>query len=155
MRQNDGMKRIVATSVLASLLVAPALASDRPLSVTIDGRPITRGTSMARIHNGVAYANLTELVRTYNGIVTTTRGATTVTVRTRRATFVPGSSSVVLNDGKLPLRDPAFMDRGALYVPLAFFVKRVGGGRIAIDRGMKTADISIAVDPVTPPTAKP
>lgn len=148
------MKRLVATLVFASMVVTPALA-DRPLSVTIDGRPITRGSSMARIHNGVAYADLTELVRTYNGIVTTTKGATTVTVRTRRATFVPGSSSVILNNRKLQLGDRAFMREGHLYVPLAFFVKRVGGGRVQIDRAMTTANISIAVDPVTPPTAAP
>lgn len=148
------MKRVLATVLLAGSLGAPALAADRPLTVTIEGRPVTSGSSMARVRDGVAYARLTELVRTYNGIASTTNGATTVTVRSRRATFVPGSGFVVLGGTRMRLAHPAFTDGGVLYVPLAFFVKRVGGGRIAIDPSMSSADISIARNSGLPTTTR-
>lgn len=143
MRHDAEMMRAAAILLSIVVVATPAIAASRPLVVTIEGRPISHGASIAVLRHGTAYANLTELVRSYNGIVTTTRGATTVTVRTHQATFVPGSRSVVLDTVAMPLDTPAYLASGSLYVPLVFFVRRVARGRVRVDAARATADISV------------
>jgi len=150
------MKGALGAVVLSLAVAAPAAAADRPLVVTIEGRPISSaGTPVAFLHHGIAYASVVELVRSYGGIVTTTAGATTVTLHARTVRFVPESTSVSLDGERLKLATPAFLYGGILYVPLAFFVTRVARGHVKVDAAAATANVSVGGERAPAPTASP
>lgn len=149
------MKRGVALVLLVVSLAAPALAADRPLSLTIDGRPVSRTGAVAVLHRRLAYVNLIELVRSYGGIVSVSSGATSVTVRARTATFVPGSAQVTVDKEAAEMPGPAYVSGGVLYVPLEFLVTRVAGGTVRIDAAGATARIAVPADGAPAATASP
>lgn len=140
---------------LSIVLASPAFAADRPLQLTIDGRPVSRNGSVALFHRGVAFANLIELVRSYGGLVSIATPATSVTIRSHSATFVPGSPTATIDTVAAPMPAPAFFSGGVLYVPLAFFVSRVAGGTVRIDTAAATANIAVRADAAPDATASP
>ena len=136
------MKRATTFVVSIALLAAPAVAADRSLAVTIDGRPLSRGPSTALFHRDAAYADVDELVRSFGGLVTSTRGTTTVTLAGRSATFAVGRPSVVLDGRRIALAHPAFVVDRRTYVPLDFFITRIARGSLDVDATAATARIS-------------
>lgn len=132
---------------LAGSCGAAAAAADTPLALTIGGRPISRSESVAFFRGSIAYASSVELVRSYGGLETMSGGATTVTLRSRTATFVPGEATAIVDGATVELPAPALLSRGLLFVPLTFFVTRVAGGTVRFDAAARSADIVIAVDP--------
>ncbi len=146
------MKRLVALAISFAALAAPALAADRTLALTIDGRPLSRSAPVALVHDGIAYANAIELVRAYGGIVSIAKSSVRVTLRAHTASFTRGSSNAILDGTKLAMPGPALREDNSIYVPLAFFVTNVTGGRVNVDLDAGTARITLAVEPQSTPS---
>lgn len=147
------MKRLFALAISFALLAGPAVAADRTLALTIDGRPLSRSGPVALVHDGIAYANAIELVRAYGGIVSIAKGSLRATLRTHTASFARGSSIAIVDGSKLAMPGPALREDGTIYVPLAFFVMKVSGGRVNVDLDAHTARITLAAEPL--PTLSP
>ena len=144
------MKRLSA-ALLASLMLAaagPALAADSPVKLRLDGRPVDRAGGVAVIHNGVVYADVVDLVKSFNGLLTFQGSAVQVSIGTTSARFTVGSRTVTINDGALTMPGQTFQRNGDIYVPLATFVTQVAHAQVRIDRARKTADILVNASPL-------
>lgn len=155
MRNGTVMKRSMAFVFLSVLLASPAIAADRSLAITIDGRPVSRNGTVAVLRRNVAYADLIELVRSYGGVVSISPAGASVTVRSRNATFVSGSASVSVDKTLDSMPERAFTANGTLFVPLQYFVTRIVGGTVRIDARAATARIALAPDALPQSTASP
>lgn len=140
------MKRIVASAILCAALARPAFAADRKLSVTLDGRPFSRNGAVALVHDGIAYANVVELVRAYGGVVSLAPGSVRVTVRAHEARFVRGDASASVDRVRRTMPGPAILEGDVLFLPLAFFVTTVADGRVAVDLAAGTANIVVGAN---------
>ena len=156
LRDMENMLRRAAVAMLSGLvalsaLPSAALAADRPLDLTMGGRPISRTGPVAFFHGGVAYVSANELVRAYGGLTSQTGGATSITLGPRTAIFTPGSSVVRVDRAPLTMPAPALVSSGSLYVPLEFFVSNVARGTVRINAGSGTADITVVTSPTSGP----
>ncbi|MBV9438479.1 MAG: hypothetical protein JOZ24_00655 [Candidatus Eremiobacteraeota bacterium] len=137
------MTRIVAALLLALTLAAPAAAADRLVSLTLDGRPVDRAGGIALLHQGVIYADVVDLVKAFDGLLTFQGPATVVTINSINATFTAGSRTAKINDGAVTMKGRAFMRNGDLYVPLETFVTAVAKAKVRVDAGRTRADIIV------------
>ena len=149
------MKRCMTLLLLSIGLASPALAADRPLDLTIDGRPISRTGSVALFHRNVAFVNLIELVRSFGGLVTLSKSGAAVTLRSHSATFVSDRATATVDAVPMTMPAAAFTAGGVLYVPLEFFVNRIAGGTVRVDAGAATARIAPGADPAPDASASP
>ena len=143
------MKRVLAALAFASLLSAPAVASDHIVKLTLDGRPVDRSGGSAVLHNGIVYADVVDLVRSFNGILTFQGQALVVTVNGVTATFTAGSRTAKVADGSVVMRGPAYVRNGDLFVPLEMFITRVANARVRISPDKTHADISVNANPLS------
>jgi hypothetical protein len=126
---------IVALSVLVMLGATPASAADRPLRLSIDGRPASRDTTVAKMRGDIAYADLVVLVRVFGGLVSIRGTGMTATVGAHSALFHTNDTKAKIDGTDMTMSSAAFKEDGDLYVPLAFFVKNVvPGTTLRIDR---------------------
>jgi hypothetical protein len=143
---------LVALALAASLPIGfapvPALATDRIVTLTLDGRPVDRtaGTS-ALLHGGVIYADVVRLVKSFDGLLTFQGNAVVVSIGTTTATFTAGSRTAKIGQGAVTMRGAAFMRDGDLYVPLDTFVTRVAGARLSVNPAQTRADIVVNANP--------
>ncbi|GAC1551570.1 MAG: hypothetical protein NVS3B16_26290 [Vulcanimicrobiaceae bacterium] len=149
------MKRGLAIGLLYALLASPAFAADRPLALTIEGRPVARSGTVAMLRGNVAYADIIELVRSYGGLVTFKGRTATATIHARTASFVAGRATALLDGSRVSLPRAPFTGGGTMYVPLVFFVTRVAGGSVRVDAAKATARIAVGAGAGAEATAGP
>ena len=141
------MKRLAAALALTATLVfaaAPALATDRIVKLTLDGRPVDRnGADVALLHGGVIYADVVKLVKSFDGLLTFQGKAVVVSIGTTTATFTAGSRTAKIGDGAVTMRGSAFVRNGDLYVPLDTFITRVANAKLRVDPSQTHADIAV------------
>ena len=143
------MKRILTALVAALALLAavPALAADRPVKLTLDGRPVDSAGGVAVLHGGVVYADVVPLVKSFNGLLTFQGDAVVVTINGVTGRFTPGSRTALINDGAVTMPGQTFKRDGDLYVPLEIFVTRVAKARVKFDSSKTHADIAVNASP--------
>lgn len=138
---------LIALALLAS--VGPASAADRAVKLRLDGRPVDRaGGVVAVIHNGVVYADVVVLVKSFNGLLTFQGNAVQVSIGTTSARFTIGSRTVTVNDGALTMPGQTFQRDGDIYVPLGIFVTQVAHAKVRIDSAHAQADILVNASPL-------
>ena len=143
------MTRIVAAFFLTLALAAPALATDRIVKLTIDGRPVDRAGGIALLHQGVVYADVVDLTKSFNGLITFHGRAAEVSIQGTTATFTAGSRTMKIGTGAVTMSGAAFMRNGDLYVPLDTFVTRVAKAHVRLDKVHSRANISVNDNPLS------
>ena len=139
------MIRILAAIALGIALTGPAAAGDRVVRLTIDGRPVDRNGGSAVLHNGIVYADVIDLVKSFNGLVTFQGPALVVTITGVTATFTNGSRTAKVGDGSVVMRGPAFMREREMFVPLDTFVTRLTTAKVRLNRDRTQADILVSL----------
>ena len=143
------MTRIVAAALIALALAAPALASDSVVHLTLDGRPVDRSGGIAVLHNGVVYADVVDLTKAFDGLLTFHGNAAEITINGITATVTAGSRTMTIQQGSIVMPGPVFRRNGDLYVPLSTFVTRVAKAQVRTDAAHTRADIYVNSNPMS------
>ena len=134
---------LVAALVL-SAIATPARAAGDPLALTVDGRPLSHAGSVAQTRHGVAYVDLVEIVRTFDGLLSIHKADTVATIGHHEATFRANDARVKLDGATVRMPAAAFRSGGDLYVPLTFLVRGLlPGATVRIDRAHHRATIHV------------
>jgi hypothetical protein len=144
------MKRLLAAlSVAATLLFAgvPTFAADRPVKLTLDGRPVDRAGGIAVLRNGIVFADVVPLVKSFDGLLTFQGNAVVVTINGVTARFTDGSRTAMINQGSVQMRGQVFRSNGDFYVPLDTFVTRVAKAKLTLNATQTVADIYVNANP--------
>ena len=137
-------KAILALTMLTLLVGTPVFAAESPLTLRIDGRPASHDKTVARLRDGVAYAEVVTLVRVFGGLVTITKTGVTATVGVHVARFRVHEKKATIDGRQMSMATATFKEDGDLYVPLAFFVKNVvPGTKLRIDRVNAIASLQV------------
>jgi hypothetical protein len=139
---------LLCALVLALGANAPASAADKIVKLTLDGRPVDRAGGVAVARGGIVYANLVDLVKSFDGLITFHGSGAEVTVNAVTATFTVGSRTAQINQGALTMPGQTFLRNGDLYVPLDFFVTQVARAKVMIDPARTRADIRVNANPL-------
>lgn len=147
------MTRLFAALLCALTLAlgagAPASAADRVVKLTLDGRPVDRAGGVAVARNGVVYANLVDLVKSFDGLLTFQGRGAVVTLNGVTASFTPGSRTAKIGEGAQTMKGQTFVRNGDLFVPLDFFVTQVARAKLTVDPAQTRADIRVNANPVS------
>lgn len=146
------MTRLAAVFVLALAFAgasSPAIAGDRIVKLTLDGRPVDRAGGVARVRNGVVYAELVDLVKSFDGLLTFQGNAVEVSIGTTVARFTIGSRTVMIDQGAVTMPGQTFSYKGDIYVPLEVFVTQVAHAKLRVDASQKHADIYVNSSPLS------
>ncbi len=146
------MTRLLAALLCALTLAlgwggAPAAAADRVVKLTLDGRPVDRAGGVAIARNGVVYANLVDLVKSFDGLLTFQGAGAVVSIGAVTATFTAGSRTAKVGEGAQTMKGQTFLRNGDLFVPLDFFVTQVARAKVTIDPALSKADIRVNANP--------
>ncbi|HEX3550883.1 MAG TPA: stalk domain-containing protein [Candidatus Elarobacter sp.] len=143
------MKRALAGLLLAATVAvaSPALAADRAVGLTLDGRPVDRAGGVAVLHNGVIYGDVVDLVKSFDGLLTFQGNAVAVTINGVNARFTTGSRTAMINDGAVTMEGQAFVRNGDIFVPLNTFVTRVAQAKLRVNPARTHADIFVNASP--------
>jgi hypothetical protein len=141
------MKRLAAGFAAVLLTLAPALAKDQLVKLTMDGRPVDRLGGIALMHDGVVYADSVDLVKTFDGLVTFSGTSERIEIKGHVGTFTAGMRGATLDQAHVVLPGAPFMRNGDLYVPLEFFITRVASARVKVAPGH--ADIRVNANPLS------
>ncbi len=143
------MKRLLAGVMLAAAVAtaSPALAADRVVGLTLDGRPVDRAGGVAVLHNGVVYADVVDLVKSFDGLLTFQGNAVVVTINGVTARFTTGSRTALINDGAITMDGAAFKRNGDVFVPLGAFITRVAQAKVRVNSARTHADIFVNASP--------
>jgi hypothetical protein len=141
--------RLLAAILLVFSLAAPALAKDSPVTLTLDGRPVDRHGGVAVAHNGLVYADVVDLVKSFNGLLTFHGNAVLVTIHGTTARFTVGSRTALIDQGSVQMRGATFRRNGDIYVPLEFFITRVARAKVQIDKSLAHARIYVNANPLS------
>jgi hypothetical protein len=143
------VKHLIALALAFALLPSPATAGERLVKLTMDGRPVDRAGGIAVLRNGIVYADVVDLVKTFDGLVTFGAGnAARIEIRDRSGTFTPGQTGAVVGGVRVVLPGAPFMRNGDLYVPLEYFIAHVTRARVLIDPAQTRADIIVNMNPL-------
>jgi hypothetical protein len=146
------MTRFAAAVFLALALAgssSPAFAADRTVKLTLDGRPVDRAGGVALVRNGVVYADLVDLVKSFNGLLTFQGNAVEVSIGTTVARFTVGSRTVMIDQGAITMPGQTFQLNGDIYVPLATFIEQVAHAKLRVDANKSHADIFVNSNPLS------
>jgi hypothetical protein len=135
--------------LLVLALAEPAFAADKVVKLTLDGRPVDRQGGIALAHQGVVYADVVDLVKVFNGLLTLHGNTVVVTVSGTTAAFTAGSRTAHLGEYAATMRGQAFRRNGDLYVPLDFFVTQVAHAHVRFDPSLSRANITVDANPVS------
>lgn len=137
------MKRIVTALLMAVAMTAPALAKDRLVHLTLDGRPVDREGGIAVLHDGVVYADVRDLVKAFSGLLTFQGKKVVVSLGSHTGTFTIGSRTLLIDQGAATMRGDVFTRNRDVYVPLDAFVRQLAHGRVSYDASRTHADIAV------------
>lgn len=144
------MTRFVAALAAVMLCTAPVLAAvpDAPVELTVDGRPVGNAT-VAMQHDGLVYADVASLTRTFQGTLHKSGASATVHLPGGYAgTFTAGSPKLhYLAGGAYTMKGPAFFHDGNLYVPLNAYVVKLARQRLFVDLSQTHANIKVSANP--------
>ena len=146
------MKQLLTALALGVALVAPttvALAADRVVKLTLDGRPVDRAGGVAVVRNGVVYADVVPLVKSFDGLLTFQGNAVVVTIHGVTGRFTDGSRTALVNDGAVTMRGQTFKLNGDWYVPLETFVRSVAKAQVKVNPAQTQADIVVNASPTS------
>jgi len=141
------MKRLVAALAAVLLTVAPALAKDQLVKLTMDGRPVDRRGGIALLHDGVVYADSVDLVKTFDGLVTFAGTSERIEIKGHVGTFTAGMRGATVDQDHVMLPGAPFLRNGDLYVPLEFFITRIASASVRFGPGR--ADIRVNSNPLS------
>ena len=143
------MKRLLAALAAALVLLsaAPASAADRTVKLTLDGRPVDKAGGIAVLRNGVVYADVVPLVKSFDGLLTFQGNAVVVTINGVTGRFTDGSRTALINDGAVTMPGQTFKRDGDWYVPLETFITRVARAKVRMNPARTQADISVNASP--------
>jgi hypothetical protein len=140
------MNKLLTALALGIALVAPttsALAADREVRLTLDGRAVDRAGGVAVVRNGVVYADVVPLVKSFDGLLTFQGNAVVVTIRGITGRFTDGSRTALINDGAVTMRGQTFKRNGDWYVPLDTFITQIAKAKVRVNAAQTQADISV------------
>jgi hypothetical protein len=146
------MTRLAAAFALALALLGttvPAFGADRAVKLTLDGRPVDRAGGVAFVRNGVVYADLVDLVKSFDGLLTFQGNAVEVSIGTTVARFTVGSHTVMIGQGAVTMPGQTLRLKGDIYVPLATFVEQVAHAKLRVDPAQSHADIFVNSNPLS------
>ncbi len=145
------MRSLAAALALASasLLVpaVPAFGADTPVKLTLDGRPVDRDGKTAMKRNGVIYADVVDLVKSFNGLLTFQGNAVVVTITGINARFTEGSRTALINEGAVTMPGQTLKINGDFYVPLETFITKVAKAKLKTNPAKTQADIAVNANP--------
>jgi hypothetical protein len=141
------MKRLAAALAAVLLTLAPALAKDQLVKLTMDGRPVDRLGGIALLHDGVVYADSVDLVKTFDGLVTFAGTSERIEIKGHVGTFTAGMRGATVDQAQVLLPGAPFMRNGDLYVPLEFFITRIASAHVRFTPGR--ADIRVNANPLS------
>jgi len=141
------MKSLVAAFVAVAFALAPALATDHLVTLTMDGRPVDRAGGIAIVHDGLVYADAVELVKTFDGLVTFAGKSESIEIRGHVGRFTAGTRGASVDRVRVVLPGAPFVRNGDLYVPLEFFITRIASARVRFSPGH--ADIRVNANPLS------
>jgi len=127
-------------------LLAPtmsALAADRDVKLTLDGRLVDRAGGVALVRNGVVYADVVPLVKSFDGLLTFQGNAVVVSIHGVTGRFTDGSRTALINDGAVTMRGQTFKRNGDWYVPLVTFITQVAKAKVRVNAAQTQADIVV------------
>jgi len=138
-------KLLTALAIGAALLApgAPALAADREVKLTLDGRAVDRAGGVAVARHGVVYADVVPLVKSFDGLLTFQGNAVVVTIHGITGRFTDGSRTALINDGAVTMRGQTFKRNGDWYVPLDTFITQIAKAKVRVNAAQTQADISV------------
>ena len=140
---------LLCALVLALGPGAPARAADKIVKLTLDGRPVDRAGGVALARNGVVYANLVDLVKSFDGLLTFQGNAVVVSISGVTATFTAGSRTAKVGESAQTMKGQTFRRNGEVFVPLDFFITQVARARVKIDPSLSKADIYVNANPLS------
>ena len=127
--------------VLALGIAAPALAKDRIVNLTLDGRPLaSNGVVVAVAHGGVVFADMIALNKTFNGLMSINGKSYLTVVRGHSVAFTLGSRQAVYQGRKVLLPAAPYLINHSLFVPLTSFGRGIGT-QVHVNIANATADI--------------
>jgi len=127
--------------VLALGLAAPALAKDRIVNLTLDGRPLaSNGVVVAVAHGGVVFADMIALNKTFNGLMSISGKTYRTVVRGHAVAFTAGNRQAVFQGRKVLLPAAPYLANQSLFVPLTSFGRGIGT-QVHVNLADATADI--------------
>jgi hypothetical protein len=141
------MKHLVAGLVAVVLALAPALAKDQLVKLTLDGRPVDRVGGIALLHDGLVYADSVDLVKTFDGLVVFAGTSERIEIRGHVGTFTAGMRGATVDQVRVLLPGAPFVRNGDLYVPLEFFITRIASAHVRFTPGR--ADIRVNANPLS------
>lgn len=134
---------------LAAVVLAgtPALATDTAVRVTLDGRPFdTHQGSVAVKRGNVVYADVVDLTKAFNGLLTFSgKGTVKILVGGRVGTFTVGSRTLFLGSDPFVMPGAPFRKEGDIFVPLDAFVTQVAAEKLTMNAKKTRADIAVSV----------
>jgi len=139
------MKRLVIALAAVLLTLAPALAKDHLVKLTMDGRAVDRIGGIALLHDGVVYADSIDLVKTFDGLVTFSGNSLKIEIRSHVGTFTAGKRRATVDGAPVMLPGAPFLRNGDLYVPLDYFIRHIAGARVRFSPGR--ADVLVNMNP--------
>ncbi|GAC1659159.1 MAG: hypothetical protein NVS4B13_03310 [Candidatus Elarobacter sp.] len=122
---------------------APAFGAEREVKLMLDGRPVDRAGGIAMLRNGVVYANVVPLVKSFDGLLTFQGNAVVVSIHGVTGRFTEGSRTAMIDDGAVTMRGRTFRRNGDWYVPLETFVTRIAKAKVRVNPAGTQADISV------------
>ncbi|MEA2784200.1 MAG: hypothetical protein QOF71_304 [Candidatus Eremiobacteraeota bacterium] len=140
------MKRLLTALALGIALLAPAasaFAADRDVKLTLDGRAVDRAGGVALVRNGVVYADVVPLIKSFDGLLTFQGNAVVVTIHGVTGRFTDGSRTALINDGAVTMRGRTFKRNGDWYVPLDTFITQIAKAKVHVNAAQTQADISV------------
>jgi hypothetical protein len=144
------VKKLLTALALGIALLAPsasALAADREVKLTLDGRPVDRAGGVAVVRNGVVYADVVPLVKSFDGLLTFQGNAVVVTIHGTTGRFTDGSRTALINDGAVTMRGQTVKRNGDWYVPLDTFIRQIAKAKVRVNAAQTQADISVNANP--------
>jgi glutamine cyclotransferase len=144
------VKTLLTALALGTVLFAfatPTLASDRDVKLTLDGRPVDRIGGVAVVRNGVVYADVVPLVKSFDGLLTFQGNAVVVTIHGITGRFTDGSRTALINGGAVTMRGQTFKRNGDWYVPLETFITQIAKAKVRVNAAQTQADISVNANP--------
>jgi hypothetical protein len=140
------MNKLLTALALGIALLAPsvsAFAADREVKLTLDGRAVDRAGGVAVVRNGVVYADVVPLVKSFDGLLTFQGNAVVVTIHGITGRFTDGSRTALINDGAVTMRGQTFKRNGDWYVPLETFITQIAKAKVRVNAAQTQADISV------------